>query len=408
MKIDEIKNWLVRITGVLMNLVEIPVFVIIAQFYKNNPKYNDIWLISERETEAKDNGYCLFKYIREYKKDINISYIMDKKYKNEYEKVNMVGNVIQYKSFEHKVAFILCNTLLSTHLGKVCPWNYRVYKLIFDIRNRKKFIFLQHGITQNDVSDILGPHSRIDLFICGAYPEYQYIKEVFGYNKNQVVYTGFARFDNLHEGNVKKQILVMPTWRKNIVSTQSSKNKAVGDEVFLESEYYKLYNSLINNSRLINTLNKLDYKLIFYPHYEIQQYLKYFSSNSENVIIASKDKYDVQSLLKESCLLVTDFSSVFFDFAYMKKPIIYYQFDKTDFFNNHYKKGYFNCDNDGFGPVIETEELLIDKIINYINSDLEIETEYKCRADKFFPLHDKGNCERIFQEICKYINRSEK
>ena len=59
----------------------------------------------------------------------------------------------------------------------------------------------------------------------------------------------------------------------------------------------------------------------------MQRFLDEFTTCSERIIIADWKKYDVQGLLKESALLITDLSSVFMDFAYMRKPMIYYQFD---------------------------------------------------------------------------------
>ena len=61
--------------------------------------------------------------------------------------------------------------------------------------------------------------------------------------------------------------------------------------------------------------------------------------------------YDVQDLLKRSKILITDYSSVFYDFAYMKKEVIYYQFDYNDFFKKHYEIGNFNFEKNGFGPI---------------------------------------------------------
>lgn len=49
--------------------------------------------------------------------------------------------------------------------------------------------------------------------------------------------------------------------------------------------------------------------------------------------------------------MVTDYSSVAFDFAYMKKSLVYAQFDREAFFEGQtYDEGYFNYETDGFGP----------------------------------------------------------
>ena len=359
--------------------------------------YKDIWLISERGDEAKDNGYKLFKYISENKLRKDVYYVIDKKNISDYNRVKHFENLVQYKSFKHKILFIQSSKLICTHPTTIIPWNYGTYKyfkkIYFWFMKNKKYIFLQHGIIKDDLSDVLGEKAaKFDLFICGAYPEYEYVKDTFGYSKNKVVYTGLARYDDLYEFKNKKYILVMPTWRTYL-------NK--DENVFLQSDYYLNYKSILNNSKINNLLEYHGYKLIFYPHYEIQKYINKFDTENKNIIIADKNNYDVQQLLKESELLITDFSSVFFDFAYMKKPTIYYQFDEDVYFKNHYKKGYFNYRRNGFGPVVTSEDELIQQIDKYFATSFELEQKYCDRLDKFFKLRDKENCNRIYNEIIK-------
>ena len=89
-------------------------------------------------------------------------------------------------------------------------------------------------------------------------------------------------------------------------------------------------------------LQENDYTMIFYPHRNMQKYIDNFHINSKRIIIANSKEYDVQDLLKKSALLITDYSSVFFDFAYLGKPIIFYQFDEKKFRQGQYKEGYFD------------------------------------------------------------------
>lgn len=244
---------------------------------------------------------------------------------------------------------------------------------------------LQHGITQNYIEFMSKKIANLDLFICGAYPEYNYILNNYGYDENIVKYTGFARYDNLINEE-KNQILVMPTFRKWL-NYESN---------FTQTEYFIKWNSLLNNNKLIKYLEDNNLTLIFYPHYEIQKNLHHFSSKSDKVIIADFNHFDVQQLLKESKMLITDYSSVFFDFGYMKKPVFYYQFDNKKFRQHHYQEGYFNYKTMGFGSINKKEDELINKIINY-NSN---ENNFK-RNLEFFQLYDKNNCNRIYKEIIK-------
>ena len=140
--------------------------------------------------------------------------------------------------------------------------------------------------------------------------------------------------------------------------------------------------------------------MIFYPHYEIQRYIDSFSSN-ENIVIAKSKEYNVPELLQNCSLLITDYSSVFFDVSYQNKPIIYYQFDYKDFRNNHYKEGYFSYEKNGFGKVLDNKDSVVSEIIRIIESKYKIDKEYAHRLSDFFYLKDKSNCERIYNEIIK-------
>ena len=62
-------------------------------------------------------------------------------------------------------------------------------------------------------------------------------------------------------------------------------------------------------------------------------------------------------LFAKTALLVTDYSSVAFEIAYIEKPVIYYQFDAEQFYGGGHLgfAGYFDFARDGFGPICETE-----------------------------------------------------
>ena len=185
----------------------------------------------------------------------------------------------------------------------------------------------------------------------------------------------------------------MPTWRSNLF--YSSK------EEFVNSDYYKNCMLLLNNSKLKEELQKKDISLYFYPHHEIQKFIDCFISNIKNVIIADDKKYDISQLICETDLLITDYSSVSFDFAYMKKPVLYYQFDRDEFFNNHYERGYFDYDRDGFGPVYSNVNEVVDYMCVMIKFDFMTEKKYINKSDRFFKYRDCDNSERIFQQIIK-------
>jgi CDP-glycerol glycerophosphotransferase (TagB/SpsB family) len=183
----------------------------------------------------------------------------------------------------------------------------------------------------------------------------------------------------------------MPTWRGYL--------KSLKKDELVTSQYFSEWNRVLTNERLAAFLEAENIDLIFYPHYEMQPHLAYFQSRSPRIKIADFANYDVQSLLKESAFLITDYSSVFFDFAYMRKPTAYYQFDQETFFSKHYQKGYFDYEKNGFGPVAKDMSTLIEIIMEQGKDLSKIKDVYYERCKEFFPLRDANNCERIFQEI---------
>lgn len=383
-KISKVK--FLDIKSLIFLILAYPIALYIKYYNKN------IWLISERPNDARDNGYFLFKFIRENYPNKNVYYAINKN-SVDFSKVEILDNYIEFGSFRHYIYYLAASKNISSHIGTGEP-NGKLclnLEILGVIKNKK--IFLQHGITKDIIQFGLYENSKVSLFICGAKPEYDFVKKEFGYPDGGVKYLGFCRFDSLHDFRVnKKQILLMPTWR-HWLDFEGSRNE------FLESEYFKTYNELINNKEMIDFLLKEDINLVFYPHDNMQKYLKYFKSTCRNIIIANKKEYDIQQLLKESALLVTDYSSVFFDFAYMRKPIIYYQFDYERFRSNQYKEGYFVYSRDSFGPICSDTEETVNQIIQNYNNDFELNDDFYDKIESFFPLFDGDNCKRTFEAI---------
>lgn len=391
-KMGKIKK-IIRLAGESVDMFK---YNRIARKLKDEDKYKDMWLISERGVEAKDNGYVFFKYLRENHPEINAYYVIDSSHKVDYDRVKTLGNTIEYGSDEHKIAFLLCKYAISSHIGFLEPWSYKLYKLLLDRKDKKYYVFLQHGVIFNDVSNAVNSKCRIDMFVTTTEKEYKSIcGDNYGFKDGVVKKTGIARYDRLNDFKTKRQILLMPTWRSDIIVPSYSGGQI--NDSFRETEYFKCFNGVINNKDILKLLDEYDMELIYYPHYEMQPYNHLYDVNSERVKIADRDEYDVQTLLKESMLMITDFSSVFFDFAYMKKPVIYYQ--KVP--DHKYNKGYLDFESEGFGEVVYDEDSLSKVLKYYFDNEFVIKDEYKERIESSFIFRDSKNSERIYNEILK-------
>lgn len=369
-------------------------------FAKRKKKYI---LINDRINVAGDNGEALFRYICEtnYKNMKKNTYFVISKKSSDYKKLKKIGNVVSSGSLKHLLLFLNAKYIYSSHNTRnfYMPFDFKMFKFYSNLLNYK-FIWLQHGITKDDISEFANKYRNLNNFvICGSIgEEKEFLKEKYLFEKEEIKLTGFSRYDLL-ENKTKNIITIMPTWRTYLTGkmTDYGYNEAI--DGFSESEYYLNYKFLLTNEKLIKFLEENNYILKFALHPGMMSYIDEFKKfENNNIIILSSDSLNYNKLFKESKLIITDYSSAVFDFAYLKKPIIYFQFDKVLFFDKHYKKGYFDYETDGFGPVIEDRYDLIDKILEMAKNNFNNDKKYINRVEKTFKYFDKNNCKRILDE----------
>lgn len=368
----------------------------LAPFFYKKEAYQHLWLIAERGVDARDNGYHLYSYIRKFYPERNVVYVISD---NSIDKVKVesIGNTVKYRSFRHMLMFVLAEVKISTHIMGFSADMYFFKLLDQKLKIPGKKVFLQHGITINNAKYLYANEVNLDLFVCGAKKEYETISKEFGYKKGVVQLLGFCRYDALPFFKARKKtrtILVMPTWRLYLGSLSKSS--------FKKSEYYQRYQSLLNNFNLESLLERYECTLKFYPHYEIHTYLDCFKKKSDRVIILNGSE-DVQENLIEADILITDYSSVHFDFAYMNKPILYYQFDKEIFFKKHHGHGKFSFEQDGFGTVISDESDLLIQLEKCLQGSGCMEEIYRKRMESFFSIRDNCNCKRNYDAIANLL-----
>ena len=105
--------------------------------------------------------------------------------------------------------------------------------------------------------------------------------------------------------------------------------------------------------------------------------------------------------------MVTDYSSVAFDFVYMEKPVAYYQFDEIRYREQHYKEGYYNYKINGLGPVyLESKDVIfwIKDMFNNQGMFPKVTGIYENRKNSFFEYRDTNNCRRVYDFVKGYTN----
>ena len=380
----------------------------ILRIFKGKEKY---YLFNDRLLYGDDNAEQLFRHINNKHKDFaSKCYFVIDKNANCINQIEKAGKVLKYGSLRHKIKYLNAKMIISSHSSYYDriynPFTAEEMEFYKDIMC-KKFVFAQHGVIMNDVHNVLKrPKTIADLFITTTNEEYKNIRDInYLYEENMVVCTGLPRFDKLIDKK-EKIILISPTWRAYLTDVEYTDDK--GND-FLTSEYFQKYSSILKSKNLLNYLKENGYKIKFLLHPAFQKHKEHFIKfNNENVEITFTEEIKYSELFNECAIFITDYSSIHFDVAFLKKPIIYYQFDKEKFFKSHYTKGYYDYEKDGFGDVIEKEEELIEKIKFYIKNDCQAEDKHIKQIDNTFMYLNRENSERVYKEIIKLSNKNER
>ena len=201
------------------------------------------------------------------------------------------------------------------------------------------------------------------------------------------------KYDNYKKENKEndKSIFIFLTWR----SLRRGKS--------ISQDYFNNMLQLLNNDTLIQKLIEKNITLYHRFHHNMN------NNNYKIKISNPKMKFikieEISDTLMKSNLLITDFSSVTFDFVYQMKPIIIYIPDSEDpNIKDKYDDDYYNLINSMKNGTIQfenkcnTTEQVINKIINYIDNNFELESNIKEFYDSF-----EFKCGNNTQSFINYI-----
>lgn len=348
----------------------------------------DIWLIGERTDTAQDTGYHFFKYCREHHPDLDIYYVIHPKSKD-MKNLEGLGHVIKHGSVEHIRKSFLANTFIGSHdLDNILP----LKGFEFDNYVKGERVFLQHGVLGRKKVEYDKTYYKypFDLFCVSSKDEKKLVERQFKYDPKDVQVTGLSRFDQLLKPHqTTSSILLIPTWRDWFRV----------DSVFKETDFYKRYYSLLTNSQLHKLLEEHELTLNVYLHYRMQSFMNEFNDiNTTRINFIPFEEKDVQELLIESQLMITDYSSVSFDFNYMAKPVIFYHFDDHLFFLN----GMLRPKEETFlGDICRHEDEVIQAIKQYVQNNFKEREDVQYKKNHVFSHIDTKNNFRIFEAIKK-------
>lgn len=207
-----------------------------------------------------------------------------------------------------------------------------------------------------------------------------------GYPRNDVLYNATSDQINQIKKDLdlpadKKIILYAPTWRD--------------DEYFDAGKMH--FNLKLELDKLQEALSD-EYILLVRTHYFVADKLDLRPYKGFAYDVCKYD--DIAELYLISDILITDYSSVFFDFANLRRPILFYTYD-LEKYENVLRGFYIDIHSEVPGPLLKTTEEVIDAIVNIDDLNKEYSDKYDEFYERFCGIEDGNASKRIVEAIKK-------
>lgn len=357
------------------------------------PKKKIILLFEKESSRYEESASVLYEKLidKGYK---NAYFILDRNYPYIKNISNKYRTHIVYKgTFKHYLYFFQSKTFLGSealvHAIDLRISNKHALNKIND--NTIDYVFLQHGVMymvslDSESRSFFKPMKTQGKYrvVTSSVAEARHFIDLGGYDSEFIYVCGLPKFDRNTWNPDADKIVIMPTWRP------WEYNEARYD--FKNTKYYKMIERMVNSiphkyrEKLMILPHPLFYDAIKDADFELKKYL--------NV----NEKYD--DILKETRILITDYSSIAYDAFYRGCNVIFYWEEKDECMEKYgpSTKLMLN-ENNVFGDIcLKPRDLTNALEVNYYHGQDDV---YKERYSRLVDFHDGQNTERLIEFLRK-------
>ncbi len=350
--------------------------------------------------QYSDNPRAIYEYLLERNSEYEMYWSFDKKYITKYKDKD-----IKYvKRFSLKWLFVMTrakfwvnNCRLPSWIPKPKNTNYvqtwhgtPLKKLATDIEE----VYMAGTETSKYKREFLKEAQKWDYLISPNEYSTKIFSNAFSYKK-EIIETGYPRNDFLLNCNNKetrseikrklilpkdkKVILYAPTWRDNQFYTQGKYKFA------LQLDLHRMREELEG-----------EYVILLRLHYLIAEHINL--TDFQGFVFDVSNYEDIRELYLVSDILITDYSSVFFDYANLKRPILFFVYDIEEYRDN-LRGFYFDFENKAPGPLLKSNDEILNEIVKIEKNGFIPSRKYLDFYKKFCYLEDGKASERVVKEV---------
>ena len=380
---------------------------LLAHTVRAGPRTAPAHILLDRVEGGGDNAEFLFRHaIAHRPAGVSRLFFCVTRASPDFARLKTVGNVIAYATLRHRIEMFRGAVVISSHANPATfnPFG-RDERFLRDLIDIKR-VFAPHGVMNSSDCRWCGREAvNLDLFTTTARDEYEMMLAApIGYTTRELRLTGMPRYDGLAPGR-GDTIVLMPTWRKGLLD-RIGRHRTFAEKAaaFGSSDFARTWRGLAESAELKRLAAKDGVKIALVWHPQVHAAFRRWSGGDERLVEANlgRETTDFERLKNTSLLLVTDYSSISFDFAYLGKPVAYYQYDADRMLADRMYHRYapnFDFAGKGFGPVLHEERDVLGWIADCVMAGGRVAEPYLGRAERYFGFRDAGNCERVWREI---------
>jgi len=349
--------------------------------------------------QFSDNPRAIYEYIKEHYPEYKLYWSVERKSIQKFKKYNV--KFVKRFSFRWLVLmncskYWITNSRLPLWIPKsrrtiyVQTWHGTpLKKLGIDIEE----VQMAETTTEKYKREFILESSKWDYLISPNAYSTGIFKRAFNFNKT-IIESGYPRNDYLINNNNKtevnkiKQKLGLPKDKKIILYAPTWR-----DNQFYSKGHYKFNLNL--DLDLLNEKLSNDFILLFRMHYLISENLTL--SGYDGFIFDLSDHEDIRELYLIADILITDYSSAFFDYSILERPIIFYVYD-IDEYRNNIRGFYINFEDEVPGPIVNNTKQLIETI-RTIDMERNLFEKIVNFKHKYCYLEDGNSSKRVVKTI---------
>jgi CDP-glycerol glycerophosphotransferase len=350
--------------------------------------------------QYSDNPRAIYEYLSENYAEYQLVWSVDKRFTHNFEHKGLV----YVKRFSFKWLFMMARAKYWVTNSRMPLWipkpRHCTYLQTWHGTPLKRLavdmdeVHMPGTSTQRYKENFIKESSNWDFLISPNGYSTEIFRRAFQFEK-EMIESGYPRNDYLYLANNsdtinkikqtydipldKKVILYAPTWRDN-------QFYAVGKYKFDLDLDLSLMREKLGD----------EYVIILRMHYLVSE--NFDLGPYEGFAFDFSNHEDIRDLYLISDLLITDYSSVFFDYANLKRPMIFYVYD-IDMYRDKLRGFYFDFENQAPGPLVKTTKQVIDTIKEIESEEFQVPISFNSFYEKFCYLESGQSSKRVVEKV---------